>query len=114
MEFGLVLGGGFLACWPAWFVARKRRAWYDWDYMSLFAPLPLWLALCILHIGSQAVINLVIEPILVAAFMPAALSFRVFLLDRFAVDRGRSSQLTLAACVFLPLWLRLLTPFIPG
>lgn len=114
MGFSIVLGGGFLACWPAWFAARRRRAWYDWDYMSLLAPLPLWLALCILHVGSDNIANLVIEPILVAIFVPAVLSLRVFLLDRFFKDLGRMSQLTLGACLFLPLWLRLIMPLLPA
>lgn len=114
MGFALVLGGGFLACWPAWFMARKRRAWYDWDYMSLLAPLPLWLMLTILHIGAASLTNLVIEPIVVALFVPLALSLRVFVLDRIFTNLGRSSKLILAACLFLPLWLRLFLPVLPA
>jgi hypothetical protein len=115
MALSIALSGGFVAaCWPAWFFARQRRAWYDWDYMSLFAPLPLWLVLTILHIGSNDIASLVVEPILVALFVPVALSLRVFLLDNLFKDIGRISKFTLGACLFLPLWLRLVMPWLPA
>lgn len=111
----IALSGGFLAaCWPAWFAARQSRTWYDWDYMSLFAPLPLWLALSLLRIGSNDGTSLVIEPILVALFVPLALSVRVFLLDHVFRDTRRISKLTLGACLALPLWLRLFVPLLPA
>ena len=103
----LVLTG--LACVPAWYVARKRGTWFGWDYLTILAPIPFWYMLSILDIGPQSLGNLV-ELLVVGAFIPIALSCRVFLLDQLSRNAIRSSLAICALSIVLPLGLRLTMP----
>ncbi len=112
MEFLALLATSGLLCVPAWYVARRRKSWFGWDYVSVFAPMPFWYALFILQIGAQSLSNLV-ELLIVGAFVPMAVSCRVFLLDRISQNSIRSSVLTCAICLVVPLGLRLGMPLLP-
>lgn len=110
MELVLFLMVSFLICVPAWYVARKRQTWYGWDYGTVFAPIPIWLALAIVQIGSNSMSNLV-EVLILAALVPLAVSARIFLLDRWWGNPMRNSLVMLFICtVVLPLGLRLTMP----
>jgi len=71
--------------------------------------MPFWYALSILQIGSQSLGNL-IELLAIGAFVPIAMTCRVFLLDRLSKSAMRSSLLVCALCFVLPLTLRLAMP----
>ena len=109
MEMPILLALSGLLCVPAWHVARQRKSWFGWDYIAILAPLPFWYALSILHIGSQSLSNLV-ELLIVGAFVPIALSCRVFVMDRLSGNAIRSSLLVCALCLVVPLGLRLAMP----
>jgi hypothetical protein len=112
MEFLLLLGLSFALSVPACYVARRRNTWIGWDYATLFAPIPFWIMLVIVRIGPLSLSN-VIEVLLVAFFVPVALTFRVFLVDRFSNDLWRTSMLTCLVCLVIPLGLRLAMPLLP-
>ena len=109
MEFLLLLVLSSLLCVPAWYVARGRRSWFWCDYATVLGPMLLWYALSILQVGPQSLSNL-IELLVIGAFVPIAVSCRVFLLDRLSKSAMRSSLLTSAVCFVLPLVLRLAVP----
>ena len=103
----LVLAGWL--CIPAWYVARRRGTWFGWDYLTILAPIPFWYVLSILGVGSQSLSNF-IELLFVSAFIPIALSCRVFLLDQLSRTAMRSSLVICALSTVLPLGLRLAMP----
>jgi len=113
MGFLALLVISFLVCIPAWYVARKRHSWYGWDYATVFAPIPIWLSLAIIQVGANSMSNLV-ELLILGAFVPLAVSARVFLLDRWWKNQLRNSLVILVICtVVLPLGLRLAMPALP-
>src|SRR5947207_2998047 len=113
MGFLILLALSFLLCIPAWYVARKRESWFAWDYATVFAPMPIWLALAVVQIGAKRMSNLV-ELLIVAAIVPLAVSARVFLLDSKWSNPTRNSLGVLFFCVVvLPLALRLAMPALP-
>jgi hypothetical protein len=99
---------GFL-CVPAWYVARKRGTWFGWDYLTILAPIPFWYVLSILGLGPRSLGNFV-ELFVVGAFIPIAVSCRVFLLDQLSRNAIRSSLAICALSILLPLGLRLAMP----
>ena len=110
MQFLFLIIICFLLCLPAWYTARKRQTWFDWDYATVFAPMPIWLIYSIIQIGSNGLSNL-IEILIIAAFLPLALSLRVFLMDRFWKNAKRNSLwIFFLCCIVLPLILRIGMP----
>ena len=97
MELLFLLVLSCLLCVPAWYVARGRRSWFWCDYATVLGPMLLWYALSILQVGPQSLSNL-IELLVIGAFVPIAVSCRVFLLDRLSKSAMRSSLLTSAVC----------------
>lgn len=90
MGFLILLASSFLLCIPAWYVARKRRSWFAWDYATVFAPMPIWLVLAVIQVGAKSMSNLV-ELLVIAAAVPLAVSVRVFWLDGKWNDPTRNS-----------------------
>ena len=110
MGFLIWLASSFSLCIPAWYVARKRQSWFEWDYATVLAPIPIWFALALARIGAQSMANLV-EVLIIAAFVPVAVSCRVFLLDGKWNNPTRNSLAVFLLCgVVLPLGLRLAMP----
>jgi hypothetical protein len=109
----LVPIASFLACVPAWYVARRRAVWFEWDYLVVFLPLPLWLAFVITQIGWPSMSNFFVELLVILAFVPFALSLRVFLLDRFFKNPEHASMAVCAVCLAFPLVLRATMPYLP-
>jgi hypothetical protein len=112
MEFLILLALSGLLCVPAWYVAQRRKSWFEWDYATVFGPIPFWYALSIARIGPQSMGNL-IELVVVAVFVPLAVSCRVFILDRLWKNPKRSSMIICAVCFILALGLRLAMPLLP-
>jgi hypothetical protein len=112
MDFILILAASPLLCTPAWYIARKATRWYGWDYASALGPIPFWFLLLAMRIGPMSMGNLV-ELLAVALFVPAVISLRVFLLDRYFTDTRRSSIVLCVICLSFPLALRLMVPVIP-
>ena len=104
---------GFLLCVPAWYVARRREAWFGWDYLGVFLPLPLWFAFVITQIGQPSMSNFLVELLIIAAFVPLALSLRIFLLDRWFKNHEHSAMAMCAVCLVFPLVVRLAMPYLP-
>ena len=113
MEFLLVLAGTSSLWVPVWYVARKTQRWYGWDYASVLGPIPFWFMLMTMGIGPMSLSNLFVELLAIAAFVPVAVSLRLFLVDRYFRDTRRSSIVVCAICFALPLVLRLAMPGIP-
>jgi hypothetical protein len=113
VQFLFILVASPLLCLPAWHVARKARRWYGWDYATALGPIPFWFVLMSMRVGHMSMANLIVELLAVAAFVPAAISLRVFLLDQYVRDSRRSSIIVCALCFALPLALRLAVPGIP-
>lgn len=109
MEFLILLVASVLLCVPAWYIARKRKSWFGWDYATVLGPLPFWYVLAIARIGSQSLSNL-IELVIVAAFVPLAVWSRVFVVDRVSKEPARSSLIACGVCFLVPLVLRLAMP----
>jgi hypothetical protein len=112
MEFLILLVVMALLCLPAWYVARKRQSWFGWDYATVLGPLPFWYALAVSRVGSASMSNL-IELLVVAAFVPLAVSGRVFVADRILKQPMRWSLVVCGTCFLVPLILRLAMPAIP-
>ena len=112
MELLFLLVLSSLLCVLAWYIARERRSWFWWDYATVLGPMLFWYALSILQVGPQSLSNL-IELLVVGAFVPIAVSCRVFLLDRLSKSTMRSSLIASVACFVLPLALRLAMPPLP-
>lgn len=113
MGLFLIVGAGFTLCVPAWCFARQKRSWFAWDYATVFGPFLIWLMLAIGRVGSSSMSNLV-ELLVLAALVPAAISIRVFVLDRIWIDSIRSSlSVCFICCVVFPLALRLGMPELP-
>src|SRR5206468_1259459 len=85
---GVILIAAVL-CGPAWWSARKRDAWFLWDYAAVVAPFALWIGLVAMGIGAQSLANLV-EFIILLPMIPIVVSLRVFLLDRLLSPRAGS------------------------
>jgi len=113
MQFLFMLVGSPLLCLPAWHLARKTQRWYGWDYAAALGPIPFWFALMSMRVGHMSMANLILELLVVATFVPTAISLRVFLLDRYVRDTRRSSIIVCVLCFALPLTLRLAVPGIP-
>lgn len=112
MAFIILLVVSPVLCVPAWYVAQKRKSWFAWDYGTVFGPTVCWYALSIAGVGHQSMGNL-IELLIVAAFVPLAISFRIFFLDKLLNNPLRSSLIIGAVCFILPLVLRLTMPQLP-
>ena len=112
MEFLILLVVSSLLCVPAWYFAQKRKSWFEWDYGTVFGPAPFWYALSIAGVGHQSLGNL-IELLIVATFVPLAVSWRIFFLDKLLKNPIRSSLIIGAVCFILPLVLRLTMPLLP-
>jgi hypothetical protein len=113
MVFLILLAVSFLLCIPAWYFARKRHSWFGWDYATVFAPMPIWFTLAIAQVGAKGMSNLM-ELLIIAAFVPLAVSCRVFLLDQQWNNPTRNSLVIFfLCCVVLPLGLRLAMPALP-
>lgn len=112
MEFLISLAITVLLCMPAWYVARKRESWFGWDYATVLGPLPFWYALALANVGSASMSNL-IELLVVAAFVPLAVSGRVFVADPLSKQPMRWSLVVCGMCSLVPLILRLAMPALP-
>lgn len=87
MEFLLVLAGTSSLWVPVWYVARKTQRWYGWDYASVLGPIPFWFMLMTMGVGPMSLSNLFVELLAIAAFVPVAVSLRVFLLTGISATR---------------------------
>jgi hypothetical protein len=112
-EFLLILAASPLLCAPAWHVARKAQRWYGSDYAAALGPIPFWFLLMSMRVGAMSLSNLFVELLSIAAFVPIAVSLRVFFVDRYVHETRRSSGIVCAICFALPLVLRLTVPGIP-
>lgn len=67
-------------CAPAWWFARKRDAWFPWDYATIIVPFVVWIGLAAFGFGAPSLSDLA-EPVILAAVISALVSFRVFVTD---------------------------------
>ena len=101
-----------IASAPAWWVARRRGTWLNWDYASLVTPFALWVALASAGFGAQSLGNL-IEPVGLVAIIPLAHSIRVFLIDRWSKAAHAKSIAVFALVSVVAIGLRAFVPLLP-
>jgi hypothetical protein len=74
----LILGSVLsLLSLPAFVAGSSSGNWFVWDYLAVFVPPALWVALCALRIGQQSLSH-AIELFGLVVLMPALVSIRVF------------------------------------
>ncbi|HEC16462.1 MAG TPA: hypothetical protein ENI99_07835 [Sedimenticola sp.] len=93
----------------AWYFARKRDTWFDWDWMLSVAPVTLWFALISRGIGPQGP-DQIIELVFIAGAIPLLLSLRVFALDALFQNARRNSIFIFVVCMVLPIAVRFTMP----
>lgn len=97
---------------PAWLFARKRDAWFAWDYATLIAPFVVWIGLTACGYGPQSLANL-IELVLLVMVIPALLSVRVFLTWVRTVPPRKGSLVVFVLSVLIAVGLRTFMPLLP-
>ncbi len=98
-------------CAPAWAFARRHNAWFGWDYAAVLLPIPLWLMLMVMRIGSQSLANLV-EAIVLVVLVPVVVSLRVFLIDRWLNAPRLGSLIAFGICTLAAVALRGFMPLL--
>ena len=98
----------------AWFFARKRDTWFDWDWMLSMLPVAVWFFLVSRGIGPQSS-DQVIELAFITGSIPLLLSLRVFILDKLFTNARRNSIAIFIFCMIIPVVVRFAMPtLLPG
>ncbi len=93
----------------AWYFARRRKTWFDWDWLLCTLPTAIWFALVTRGIGSQNQ-DQIIELAYITGLIPTVFTLRVFILDKLFKNAKRNSIFIFAICMATPIIFRFYPP----
>jgi hypothetical protein len=97
---------------PAFIVGRSGSNWFVWDYLAVYVPPLLWIALCALRVGPQSLSN-AIELFGLVVLMPVLVSIRVFASSYIPLEPSLASVAIFVFGLIAALAVRLAMPVLP-
>lgn len=97
---------------PAFVEGLSSGNWFVWDYLAIFAPPILWIALTARGVGQQSLSH-VVELFGLVVLMPVLVSVRVFTSEYIPLQPSNASFSIFALGVATALVLRIAMPHLP-